>query len=151
AYSIINGTQVPMVTQPVLGGRFGNARAASAIAQAYSDIGLGEAALNGIVNTVRAVRQFAQASLLDTSDIGGDIRKRLSRKEDGAELVRMFDKLVELNAINPMAGVEVSEAVTEGRGVWGHTLAKTDRIARQLPHAIELINRSVTAVAAYRL
>lgn len=151
AYSVINATQVAMVTLPVLGGRFHNSRAVKAIGQAYSDIGLGDSLLAGVTNTYKAAKQIKNAGLLGTDDIVGNIRTMLGKASDGKELTQVFDYLVETNAISQGAGFEISSAISEGRGKWGSGLAKVDRIARQLPIAIEAINRTVTAVAAYRL
>lgn len=151
AYSVVNSAQVATVTLPVLGGRFGNMRAMAAVGRAYKDIGLGETVLAGLRNTKNAAVQFGNHGLLNTNDVIGDIRKRLSAQPDGAQLTGMLDILIEGGAIDPAAGFETANAIAEGRGAWGQTLAKVDRIARQLPTAVEAVNRTVTAVSAYRL
>ena len=48
-------------------------------------------------------------------------------------------------------GFEMAQALADGRGAWGTNLSRVDRIARQLPQAVEDVNRAVTLVAAYRL
>jgi hypothetical protein len=151
AYSVVNGMQPWMVTLPVLGGRFGNMVASAAMSRAYNDIGLGDVALQGVLNTARATKQTFKAALLGTDDIVGNIRKKLAATNDGADLTRMMDELIRQNAIDVSAGLEVAASAAEGRGKWGKTLAGVDRIARQLPQMVEAVNRTVTAVSAYRL
>ena len=151
AYSLMNGMQVFMTTLPSLGGRFGNTRAAAALGQAYSDMGFGTTIMSGIVNTGKAVAQWSKLGLTSIDDVTAEALARVARTADGANLTRMLNKLIEDGAISRMAGFEVSEASAYGRGKWGQMLAKIDRIARQLPIAIEVVNRFVTAIAAYRL
>jgi hypothetical protein len=150
AYSVINGMQVFMVTAPVLGGTFGNMRAYRALMKAYADMGFGDALLGGVMNTAKAAKQWNKAGI-KTEDLLDNILKKLDKQADGANLRKMVSALTELNAISTIAGFETSEAIAHGRGQWGHVLAKTDRIVRQMPQAIELINRTVSAVGAYRL
>jgi hypothetical protein len=151
AYSIINGMQVIMVSAPVLGGRYGNARAYRSLMKAYADMGFSQALLGGLMNTAKAAKQWNRAGLNGTDDLLGNMLKKLDKQGDGKALRSMIETLIEGDAISTQAGFETSEAIAHGRGAWGHTLAKTDRIVRQLPQAIEVINRTVTAVAAYRL
>jgi len=151
AYSVINGMQPWMVTLPVLGGRFGVVDASAAMGRAYSDIGFGGAALQGVMNTARATRQAFKAALIGTDDVVGNIRKKVAKADDGADLTRMMDELIRQNAIDVTAGFEVAASAAEGRGWRGKTLAGVDRIARQLPQVVEAVNRSVSAIAAYRL
>jgi hypothetical protein len=63
----------------------------------------------------------------------------------------MYDQLVEHGLTSTDAGLEIAGSIAAGRGKAGRVLANTDRMFRQLPNAIEAINRAVTAVAAYRL
>ena len=151
AYNVINGMQPWMVTLPILGGRFGNVAASAAMGRAYSDIGFGDAALQGVMNTARATQQAFKAALIGTDDIVGNIRKKVAKADDGADLTRMMDELIRLNAIDITAGFEVAASAAEGRGTYGKTLAGVDRIARQLPQVVEAVNRSVSAIASYRL
>lgn len=147
-YSVINGMQPTMVTLPVLGGRFGTVRAARALTDAYSTIGFKDTLLAGFGNTLKAAKQFTNAGLLDTTDPIDSIRKKVS---GDAGLSAMLDRLMELGAIDAASGIEVSSATADGRGRWGMVLAGTDRIARQLPLVVEAINRTVTAIASYKL
>jgi hypothetical protein len=147
-YTALQMVQPWMSTLPMLGGRFGNMRAASALSQAYSDLGLGEAAVSGFLNTARATKQFSRAGLLNTDNIVENMRARFA---SDAGVTAMLDKAIELGSIDVNAGLEVSSAVADGRGRIGLIIAGTDRIARQLPQMAEAINRVSTGVAAYRL
>jgi hypothetical protein len=151
AYTIINTSQVILLGLPVLGGRFGYGRASAAITHAYEDVGVGEAALTALVNTAKAGKGWNAANLVGVTDLVRQGRDRLAKLDDGADLAKMFDTLVEGNAISTEAGFEIGSAVAEGKGVVGTTIAKVDRIVRQGPQAAEYVNRTVMAVAAYRL
>jgi hypothetical protein len=63
----------------------------------------------------------------------------------------MYDQLVEHGLTSTDAGLEIAGSIAAGRGKAGRALANTDRMFRQLPNAIEAINRAVTATAAWRL
>jgi hypothetical protein len=150
AYSLINGMQVIMVTAPYLGGRYGNLRSYRELMKAYADMGFSQALIGGVMNTAKAAKQWNRAGI-KTDNLLENVLAKTDKQADGANLRSMIERLMELNAISTTAGFETSEAIAHGRGQWGHVLAKTDRIVRQLPQAIEIINRTVTAIAAYRL
>jgi hypothetical protein len=149
-YSIINGMQPWMVTLPVLGGRYGPLRAGAALTRAYNSVGGLGALGSGIYNTASAVKNI-RAIGLNTTDIVGSMRQNLAKESDGAQLTTMFDQLVERGLVSQEAGLEIAGAIASGRGVWGTGLSKVDRIARQLPVAVEIVNRATSAVAAFRL
>jgi hypothetical protein len=149
-YSVINGMQPWMVTMPVLAGRYGAMRANAALASAYSSLGFTDAMVGGFRNSYLAGKQWSSAGLLDTTDIVGSIKKKLSAQQDGAQLSKLIDLLQERGAMSS-GGFEMAQALSEGRGAFGTTLSKVDRIARQLPQAVEDINRASSAIAAYRL
>ena len=148
-YSVVNAMQPWMVTLPVLSGRFGAVRAATVLQQAYSSLGFSENVMAGIVNTYRAGKNF-NATAFDTTDTVASIKKNLAKDKDGSELNTLIDELLERGAMSS-GGFELAQSISQGRGVWGTKLAQVDRIARQLPQAIEDINRAASAVAAYRL
>jgi hypothetical protein len=152
AYSLINGLQPIMTTAPSLGGRFGNARAGLAITKAYSDMGFGDTLLSGVKNTAKAATGlWSRKGINSIDDLLTTVRDKLSKAADGADLLKLMDALVDNGVISSMAGFETNTATAYGRGLWGHSLVKVDRIARQMPLAIEVINRSVSGVASYRL
>jgi hypothetical protein len=150
AYSIVNAMQPWMVTMPVLAGEFGTMRAGAAMTRAYNSVGGLRTVGAGVANTARALRNVTKGAI-NTSDVVGSIRANLAKEPDAAGLTALFDELTSRGIVDDAAGFEIAGAVASGRGRWGTGLAKTDRIARQLPLAIEALNRSATAVAAYRL
>ena len=151
AYSFVNAMQVGMNTLPVLAGRYGLPEAGAQIASAYRAVGVTSAVGGGVANTLRAARAFSQAAVLNSEDVLGSIKTKLAAEPDGARLVALLDMLQERGAIDPGAGFELAQAYSQGMGPTGRTVAKFDRIARQLPIAVEAVNRSVSAVASYRL
>lgn len=145
AYLMINFTQVVGNTLPYLGGKYGNAKTGMAVASAYRKMGVGSVTLGGIKNTLKATKDW-QKSWLDTEDLVGSVRKKL-----GPKYAPLIDELVERGLLEPNSGFEIGQAVSEGAGAVSTALAKADRIARQAPAAIEVVNRVVTAVAAFDL
>jgi hypothetical protein len=150
AYSIINAMQPAMVTLPWLSGRYGATRAVAYLSSAYRSIGMGDVLGGGIGNTFVATKSFNRAAL-DTSDLLGSIKKRLSTQSDGKQLIGVLEMLQERGALDDGAVFELSSNVASGQGPTRTFLARVDRVARQLPAAVEQMNRSVTAIAAYRL
>lgn len=142
---IINGTQVVNNTLPLLGGRFGNAKASAALIAAYGKVGAHGIIGRGIRNLGVSVTQAGKYEL-DTSDVVGSVQKRL-----GPKYKDLMERLIEQGDIAADVGIENAAALSSGRGVWGTVLAKMDRIVRQMPNAVEVLNRSVSAVAAYDL
>ena len=62
--------------------------------------------------------------------------------------------MVEWGALDTDAGLEVSKLMDERRGIVGKLdggISYLEGIARQMPKAVEAINRTVTALASYRL
>ncbi|EIZ87143.1 hypothetical protein WYO_0180 [Methylobacterium sp. GXF4] len=150
AHSIINAAQPLMTTLPVLGGDHGNVSAAAELTGAFRDIGAWRTYGEGVANTYTAARRWGDTAL-DTTDVVGSVRRRLSGAKDGAELGRMLEDVQERGALGDSAAFELASAIAGGRGVAGTALAKADRVFRQAPAAVEAVNRAGTAVAAYRL
>lgn len=145
AYSIINFQQAIGNGIPYLGGKYGNTRASLAMANAYRKIGVFSTTLGGIKNTAKAVGQFRR-SAVDTTDLIGSIRKKLGAKYDP-----LMDELIERGLVSPNSGFEIGQAILDGSGWFNTGVAKFDRIARQLPNAVEAVNRTVVAVTAFDL
>jgi hypothetical protein len=143
--SIINSTQPLLNTLPILGGEYGNVRAGAAIMMAYGKMGVAGTVGRGIGNTANAMANFAKAGL-DTTDLVGSIRKKL-----GPKYAPLIDHLIKQGAISNSVSLEIASAVADNSGIVGTALSRMERVARQLPTAIELVNRVVTAVANYDL
>lgn len=150
AHSIINAAQPLMTTLPVLGGDHGNVSAAAELSRAMRDIGAWRTYGEGVANTYTAARRWGDTAL-DTTDVTGSVRRRLSKAPDGPQLAKMLDDLQERGALGDSAAFELASSIGQGRGLVGTALAKADRVFRQAPAAVEAVNRAGTAVAAYRL
>lgn len=142
---LLNSTQVAMSTGPVLGGRFGNAKAAKAIGSAYKRIGAVSTVTGGLKNTAKGVTSWGKTQI-DPENLLDSIRTKL-----GPKYKDLLDTMVSRGDVSEGVGIENAEQFSAGRGAAGMALAKVDRIARQMPNAIEAINRTVTAVSAYDL
>jgi hypothetical protein len=145
AFNIINSLQPAMVTMPTLAGRYGVGKSFDAMSRAYRDVsGLG-IVKKGFVDSVRKAKN-GQAK---TSDLLSDIKQHLSAKER-----EMIDYLAARGTIDPDAGMEIAGLIKQRSGILGRVdtgLSYMEGIARQMPQAIEMMNRSVTALATYRL
>lgn len=150
SYSIVNAMQPMMTTLPVLSGRYGDAAATYQMAKAYRDIGWHKISFDGAVNVGKAFWQIKKAAL-DTRDIGASVKARIAALPDGAKLGQVFDELRERGALDADAFLESAAAIERGAGFVGTALDRVDRAVRQLPSAVEQINRAVTAIATYRL
>jgi len=152
SYNVVNSTQNLVLGMPILGAKFGNVRTALEFTKAYSDMGVGDALLGGVINTIRATKQWRSLGLTSLEDISAKSRAQLATAEDGVELQRLIDELTARGgALQSTSGFEVSEGSTLSRGMFGRSLAKVDRIVRQVPKGVELVNRIGAAVTAYRL
>lgn len=145
AASVVNAMQVTMNAGPVLGGRYGNARAGAAILSAYHRMGAIGTIGRGIGAAAKSIAQW-QKSAIDTSDLLGSVRKKLGPKYDD-----LLNELISRGALDENAGFEIAQSVMEKKGVVKTNIARFDRAVRQLPNAVEVVNRVVTAVATYDL
>jgi hypothetical protein len=144
AFHIINSSEPWTVSLPVLAGRHGM-KALGEMLNAYSSIGALRTVGSGIVDTGRAFRAN------ELTDHAATIRERLLAEKDGTRLGKLIDSLVADGLISKDAGMELSKVIRPDANMLGRALDRGDLMARQLGSAIEAINRSVTAVAAYRL
>ncbi len=145
SHSIINATQPAMVSMPVLAGRHGVARAFTEMRRAYNDIGGLNVVKKGLAETYRKVKGGETAKYID------EIINRAA-KTDGERA--MFKHLLEVGSIDPESGLEIDQLIKDSKGVGGKIdtgLGYLEGIARQMPRAIEAMNRTSVALAAYRL
>lgn len=144
AYSVINAMQTGMVTMPYLAGRFGVSRSFAALGKAYADINTRSVLKEGAAGTVRNIKgRSAQVSLTDM------VMKNLTKDERA-----MVQYNIDLGTIDASAGMEVQNIAKSYEGVGGKfdaVLGYLEGVTREMPRAIETINRTVTALAAYRL
>lgn len=144
AYSVINAMQPGMVTMPYLSGRHGVGRSFTALARAYSDINSLKIVKEGLKETGRRI-----AGKRAPEDFLTSINKNLSPEERS-----MIDEHIQVGTLDPSAGMEIAELTRDTSGVGGKIdagLGYLEGVTREMPRAIEAINRAVTAIAAYRL
>ncbi len=144
AYSVINAMQTVMITTPYLVGRHGVGRTFSAMGKAYADLNAGAAVKKGVVETGR---KFAAKA--GQADFLGDMIRTLSADEKA-----MIQEHLDVGTIDANAGMEITNLVKDYSGVAGKVdavLGYLEGVTRQMPRAVETINRSVTALATYRL
>jgi len=145
AYSVINAMQPGMVAMPYLAGRHGVARTVTTMSKVYSDISALQIVKQGIKETGRRIKGKA------TPDNFIANAKGLLKSSDEQALV---DYLVEHGVVDPNAGMEVRDLAKSYSGVGGKIdvgLSYLEGVTREMPRAIEAINRLGTAIAAYRL
>lgn len=144
-YSVINATQPMMTTTPYLAGQYGIGRAYTAMAKAYADVGVGKALGQGFKDTMNKVKGNLQ---------GNDpVTLIMSRLKDKGEM-DMMNILLDRGIIDSDSGLEVSQLVRDQRKIVGALdggIGHLEGIGRQFPKTVEAINRSVSALAAYRL
>ncbi|WP_454627811.1 PLxRFG domain-containing protein [Bradyrhizobium cenepequi] len=146
AFNIINSLQPAMVTMPTLAARYGVGKSFDAMSRAYRDISGLSIVGKGLKDTVAKARD----SQADTTNFLGEIMGRLSSSKERAMLQYLADR----GSIDPESGMEISALVKARDGVVGKIdtgLGYMEGIARQMPQAIETMNRAVTALATYRL
>ena len=144
AYSVINAMQPGMVTMPYLIGRHGVGRSFAAMAKAYADINSARIVKEGLKETGRRI-----AGRRAPEDFMSSIKRNLTPDEKA-----MIDAHVEVGTLDPSAGMEIAELVRDTSGIGGKAdtaLGYLEGVTREMPRAIEAINRAVTAIAAYRL
>jgi len=113
-------------------------------------MGAGGVIARGVTNTASAVKAWSNDTF-NGADPLASARAALAKREDGKALLKVLDELEAVGLVGNDSGMEVAHASLRGRGAWGTNLARMDRIGRQLPTAVEVMNRVVTAVATYRL
>ena len=142
-YSLVNGLQTIGTSWPILAGRHGAVKTAQLLEDAYTKMGFTQVLSAGVKNTGTAIKQGTKDVLVKVDSLA-DVRKNL-----GKEYEALMDDLEERNAVGDDTGLEIGSVIQQGRGRWGRLLHKVDRAARQMPNAIEMVNRVSTAVAAY--
>lgn len=143
-YSVINAMQPGMVTMPYLSGKYGVGRSFAALGRAYADINSGSILKAGAKGTANAARGRE-----GNADLMSMVKRKLSADEQA-----MLQHNVDEGVIDADAGMEVQHLARSYEGVGGKAdaaLAYMEAVSREMPRAIETINRSVTALATYRL
>jgi len=109
-------------------------------------VGSGRMLGAGFKDTVKAFKDHA-----DLTDYLKTMQDRVKGQPDGNDLRKVLQHLTDIGLLSRDAGLELARVADPSSNMLGRALDRTDLMARQLGAAIESINRSVTAVAAYRL
>ncbi len=123
AAALINLTQLPVVTLPVLASRFGASKAAAGLSRAVADY-------------IAAKGSKAKRKALD-GEFAGDMGRMLTEMEESGALDRTMTM--------SLFGLSDAESATAVGG------QRVMRGIGYLFHQAELVNRESTAIAAYRL
>lgn len=146
-YSLINAAQPMMTTAPYLAGQYGPGKAYAAMTKAYNDVGSLATIKRGFLDTVSKMKP---GNTIIPTDPVSIIRGRLTNKGEQA----LIDILVERGVVDTDSGFEVHKLVQDGKGLVGKLdsgIGYLEGIAHQMPKTVEAINRTVSALAAYRL
>lgn len=151
SYSVVNATQPALVALPWLTGSHGAKAATAALSRAYKLVG-GQVASAAMHNKF-GVSAFTK----DGVDIDGVVKQLREHvrgdKKMGLELDDMLAKLQEEDIIGSTLTLEIAEEA-RGRGRRNRLSSlfhKTMEMGRTMPHLVEVLNRSTTAIAAYEL
>lgn len=123
-YYAQNATQAVLLSQPLLAGRVGYDKAAAAFTRAYAD--------------------FAKM----TKDIG--IADRVDFAKAPADVRDVLQRLAERGRLDAGLTHELGSWQMNGDGIVPKGWNAVDRFFRQVPQRVEVMNRVVTGVAAYR-
>lgn len=144
AYTFINLTQPILWTAPTLIARYGEVKGTAAMIKAYATLTNVITLWHGSLDTFKGIVGIKNRDYME-----GVLR----RLKDPDERQFIADLMAD-GTIDVDAGLEIANEIQDRSGIGGAVDALLDYmggIARALPSAAEAINRTVTALAAYRL
>lgn len=145
-YSFSQLAQIPMMAYPVLARHFGEGATWRALAGAVRDIQLFRVIGRGVVETGKAAVNIGRYKRQGYK-YEDRVRARLGALKNGPLLQRAADELERLN-FGVGAGLETSEVSEHGKNLAEKAMSRTVSAFRQLPAAMEVVNRYVTLIAA---
>lgn len=151
SYVMIQMTQPWLLTMPILSGQYGVARSVAAMTRANADIGLSRLARGGAKDTANALKALVTGSEADKEPLLDYVKANLAKAQDGQRLLQMIESLSKEGLLDGDAGMEIIRAEVSEDGPIGRFIGRTEVLARALPAMVEVVNRSSSAVAAYRL
>jgi hypothetical protein len=131
AAGLINMAQVPMVTIPYLGARYGFGKATAAMGKAYKDI---------VAAKPNAKSGFNAAQ---SPQLSADERNAISTLQD--------EGVIDLTQAHDLAAATDRDVGNQARSKASFAIARAMRIIGWTFHVPEVMNRQVTALMAYRL
>jgi hypothetical protein len=138
AYSIYNATQPAMVTQPVLASKFGQAKATAALFRSYQGV---------LKAAAKEVAQVKGGVTGDAENVLDRVMEQLAPDERRAIQELVERKIIDATLVQNL--FESSQGGADNLATRGWE--KTMDVARTVPQAVEVVNRVVTARAAYAL
>ena len=145
SYTLFNLMQPLLFTKPMLSGRHGYGRSWGAFIKAYHDVSALKTVGAGVSDTMRAFAKHPNRNYLDDIIAGlKDPGERAMLKRLGDDGTIASDSGIEAAAVQKNSHTMVGK----GFDVASNYL---DHIARAAPAAAEAVNRTVSALAAYRL
>lgn len=152
SYVMIQMSQPWLLTLPILSARHGVASATAALTKANADIGLRDLAKGGARDTADALKTLLTGRESDQKSALLDyVKSNLAKQSDGKRLLDMVESLSKEGLLDGDAGMEIIRAEVSEDGPVGRFIGRTEVLTRALPAMVEVVNRSSSAVAAYRL
>ncbi len=151
SFHVINSQEPWTTSLPVIGGRHGFVATGRTLGWAYNLIGARSGVVAGLTDTARAFRKdngftdylgMFKAEIDKSPAVGGEKSGRLKSVLDYLEGRGLFSE----EAVH-----EVNRYADPTQGIALRALDRADLMANQVGNAIEKINRTVTALAAYEL
>ena len=148
-YTAIQTTQIPMITMPILSGKYGRGAAWSEMRNAMQ--------LGGVRASLgRGFKEFWAEGKRSVGKGGATVstadhwRGLVKGQPDEAFLLKIIDE-VDAQGLGATGGFETQEVEEIGMSAAGKALTRAVNVARALPQEIEGMNRYLTAIAAGRL
>lgn len=151
SYVMIQMTQPWLLTMPILSGQYGVTRSVAAMTRANADIGLSRLARGGAKDTASALKALVTGSEAGKEPLLDYVKANLAKAQDGQRLLQMIESLSKEGLLDGDAGMEIIRAEVSEDGPIGRFIGRMEVFARALPAMVEVVNRSSSAVAAYRL
>lgn len=152
SYWMVNATQPYLLTLPYLSARYGTAKSYAAMARARKQVFptlAGKAARSGL--GLKALRRDPKAHREFMRDIFGGLDDLFAGIKDPNARAMMEEVeqlgLIDLTIAKDLNQVIKSGATNKAEKAW-ESLIDTTRV---MPHLVEVLNRSMTALAAYDL
>jgi hypothetical protein len=146
-FVVLNATEPWVLGAPLLTGHHGF-KAYGEIGKAYAAIGFHGVWGKGLANAGRAITEGLSAKFEDNHTLLTD---RLKGEADAADLIAMHNYGAERGYFDRDAGMELATRNDPSVSKLGRGLDYMDNASRQVNVQIENVNRSVMAIASYRL
>jgi len=152
SYWMVNATQPYLLTLPYLSARYGTAASYAALARARKVVFptlAGKAARSGL--GLKALRRDPKAHRAFMNDVFGGLDDILSNVKDPGQRA-MLAEIEEMGLIDLTIAKDLNQTIKEAsQGKIAKAWESVVDTTRVMPHLVEVLNRSMTAIAAYDL